>query len=72
MNLLLYILVCVCVSFVKSKYVLLCFQVLGYEQIPQNPVSDQPDQISSVCKEVDKHKEILQKLLQGSDFNNRY
>lgn len=31
-------------------------------------MSDQPDQISSVCKEVDKYKEILQKLLQGLCF----
>lgn len=59
----------VCVGFVKIKFFLFCFQFLGHEQIPQHPVSDQPDQISSVCKEVDKYKEILQKLLQGLDFN---
>lgn len=43
-------------------------QGVGYEQVPQHPVSAQPDQISSLCKEVDKHQEIIRELLQGLCF----
>lgn len=53
----------------KSQFERFCFQVLGHEQVPQHPVSAQPHQIPSVCKEVDKYQEILQELLQGLDSN---
>lgn len=62
------VLVCVLVSSLRLKVMLtlsVVLQGLGYEQVPQHPVSDKPNKIPAVCQEVDQHQKVVWELLQG-------